>query len=161
MRRAVIAIVALSLIALPAAMRGGAGLPQYNGCHGEVQITQTGDSIAVAYDETRIYQQYTYYVRSYGGAVVLRISILEVWHEPSVNGPAENAGMRDPESVRHYYRTEYSNIIKAKDADGKEREAFIDVYSGPTGLLVRIITLIPVQSAPKTQGDEPVKEANL
>ena len=159
MRRAVIAVVALSLIFLPAAL--SAGLPQYNGCHGEVQITQTGDAIGVAYDETRLYQQYTYYVRSYGGAVVLRISVLEMWHEVPPGGPATNPGMRNPESVRHYYRTEYSNIIKATDADGKQRDAFIDVYSGPMGLLIQIITVIPVETAPKTQGDEPVKEAQL
>lgn len=159
MRRAVAIAVAISLIAFPAAM--SAGLPQFTSCHGEVQVTHTGDTIAVAYDETRLYQRYTYHVRSLNKQFVCRVQVMELRHEPLGAKAAQNSGLRDIDSVKKYYRVEYRGKMKSADEDGVARDAFIDVLSGPEGVLIEIITFLPVYQAPKLQGDTPAKTANL
>lgn len=159
MRRAVIAVVIACLIAFPAAM--SAGLPQYTGCHGELQVTEVGDTIAVVYDETRLYQQYSYHVITLNKAFVCRIQVLELRHEPLGDKAATHSGLRDIDSVKRYYRVEYRNQMKRTGDDGVAMDAFIDVLSGPEGVLVEIITFIPAYQAPKTEGDTPAKTANL
>ena len=159
MRRAVIAIVIVCLVVFPAAL--SAGLPQWTACHGEVQVTHSDETISVVYDETRMYQTYSYYVLSISKAFVCRVQVLELRHEPLGDKAATHSGLRDIDSVKRYYRVEYRGKTKKTDAKGVEMDAFIDVLSGPEGVLVEIITFIPAYQAPKTEGDTPVKTADL
>lgn len=161
-RAAVIAVVILSLALLPAAMAGDAerprsAMPQWTGCHAELQITVTDDGLAVTYDESKLYQHYTYWVRSYGGSNVCKVRVVELRHTV-LDDPARRAGLRDIDSLRRFYRSEYSNQITT---DKDKHPSFIEVFSGPEGYLVEIITLIPIGAAPAVQGDKPVKEAEL
>lgn len=159
MRRVVVAVVIACLVVFPAAM--SAGLPQFTGCHGEVQVTEVGDTVAVVYDETRLYQMYSYHVLSISKAFVCRVQVMELRHEPLGDKAATRTGLRDIDSVKRYYRVEYRNKMKRTGDDGVALDAFIDVLSGPEGVLVEIITFIPVYKAPKTEGDTPAKTANL
>lgn len=161
MRRVVSLVVALSLAVFPAALAQEA--PQhlaYNGCHGEVTVTPSGDTISVAYDPARMYQHYTTFVRSYGGGHVAKLEVVELRHEV-LKDPADHSGLRDPDSVKRFYRVEYGTIIKTKASDGEPVTAYVQITSGPDGLLLEILTLIPVKNAPHVEGDEPVKETSF
>ena len=136
-------------------------MPQFTACHGEVQVTQAGDSIVVVYDESRMYQRYSYFVLSISGEFVCRVQVMELRHEPLGDKAATKGGLRDIDSVKKYYRIEYRNQMKAVGADGVLLDAYIDVLSGPEGVLVEIITFLPVHKAPKIEGDTPAKTANL
>lgn len=159
MRRVVAIVVIVCLTALPAAL--AANLPQWTGCHGEAQITERGETITCVFDEAHLYQRVTYYVRTYSGAYVARIDLIELHHVALGKSSAVNGGLRDVDSLRRFYRTEYANQMKSTDDKGVERVSFITVYSGPEGFLVEMLTLIPVAVGPTVEGDEPTKEATL
>lgn len=159
MRRVVVAVVCLSLAFLPANLRAQ-GIPAFTSCHGEVEATQIDGKLSVTYDPTRLYQKFTYHIRSYGGAHVAKIETVELRHQ-QIADPADHSGLRDPDSVKQFYRVEYSNVIKTKTESGEDVESYVQILSGPNGLLLEILTLLPIKNAPAVQGDEPIKETKL
>jgi len=164
-KRVVVAIVSLSLALLPAALAADAppvsGLPPFVGCHGEVAATQDANGhLSVQYDPARLYQKFTYYVRSYGGSHVAKIEVVELRHE-KLPEPAVRSGLRDPDSIKRFYRIEYGVQIKTKGDDGSDVDSYVQIMSGPDGVLLEILTLLPIKNAPAVQGDDPVKETKL
>lgn len=164
MRSLVAVLVCMSLVALPAAMRAQqpkSGLPQWTGCHGEAQVTQTDGKIDCVFAENHLYQYVRVYVRSYGGAHVARLEWIELRHANLGKDAAERIGLRDVDSLRRFYRTEYENQIVSKDEEGVERKTFITIYSGPDGFLIETLTLLPIEAAPTLGSDAPPKQAEL
>lgn len=162
MRRFVVFLLTLSLVTLPAGLRAQtAGLPQWTGCHEEAQITQSGNVISCVYDEKYLYQKFTYYVTSIGGAHVCRITVVELRHQKLGKEVATKSGLRDADSLRHFYRTEYSNRITTTNEKGHELTTFIDVLSGPNGIKIETMTLLPITAGPKLEGDVPVQEVHF
>lgn len=159
MRRVIAVIVAVSLALLPAGLAAG-NLPVFTGCHDELRIEVIDGKIACLISDAKLYQRYTYYVRSYGGMHVCRLEVIELRHV-ALKDPAEHSGIKDPDSVRRYYRVEYGNQTKLTGPDGKERTAFIQVMSGPEGLLIEVLVFIPINAGPTLEDDAPRQEVQF
>jgi hypothetical protein len=139
---------------LPAGLAVPNSLPQYTACHGEVQVTVTDGKISCVYNSELVYQTYTYYVRTVNGKYVCRNQVIEIWHTPPKDGPATGIGLRNPDSVRFYYRVEYANQVAGENG----RVSFVEVRSGPNGVLVEVMTFLAVTSVPNGLGAAEAKE---
>lgn len=155
-KRIVVAVLVCSLTLLPAGL-GATGLAQWVGCHNEALITQTGDKIDVVYDNTKVYQRFSYWVRSYGGDTLCKVELIELRHR-ALSEPAANNGLRDPDSLKRFYRTDYSNVLSTATPTGT-RKSYIDVLSGPEGYLIEILTLYPIAAGPKLEDGPAVQQA--
>lgn len=146
-KRASLAVVMAAFVALSPVL-ACAGIGTWKSCHDEVIVAESAETIDVKFDDERTYQKFTYYVKSYSGVFVVRVTKIEIHHKEPAGGKFSNEGLRDPDSILRYYRTEYENVV-VLDTDGGERKSFVSVYSGPAGVLVEILSFIPISAEPQ------------